>query len=63
MADSIAHGDMSGPCVAGAIVIIAALGGAIILAPIRHDLTPFNALVLELGPLLDAVARPAGPRK
>jgi len=46
-----------------AIVIIAALEGAIILARIRHDLTPFDALVLELGPLLDAVARPAGPRK
>lgn len=42
-----------------AIVIIAALEGAIILARIRRDLTPFDALVLELGPLLDAVARPA----
>jgi AcrR family transcriptional regulator len=40
-----------------AIVIIAALEGAIILARIRHDLTPFDALILELGPLLDAVAR------
>jgi AcrR family transcriptional regulator len=44
-----------------AIVIIAALEGAIILARIRRDLTPFDALVLELGPLLDAVARPATP--
>jgi AcrR family transcriptional regulator len=44
-----------------AIVIIAALEGAIILARIRRDLTPFDALVLELGPLLDAVARPAIP--
>ena len=44
-----------------AIVIIAALEGAIILARIRRDLTPFDALVLELGPLLDAVARPAAP--
>jgi hypothetical protein len=45
-----------------AIVIIAALEGAIILARIRGDLTPFDALVLELGPLLDAVAdtAPAG---
>ena len=44
-----------------AIVIIAALEGAIILARIRRDLSPFDALVLELGPLLDAVARPGGP--
>ena len=41
-----------------AVVIIAALEGAIILARIRRDLTPFDALVLELGPLLDAVTRP-----
>jgi AcrR family transcriptional regulator len=45
-----------------AIVVIAALEGAIILARIRRDLTPFDALVLELGPLLDAVAGPAAPR-
>lgn len=44
-----------------AIVVIAALEGAIVLARIRHDLTPFDAVVLELGPLLDAVARPAAP--
>jgi AcrR family transcriptional regulator len=44
-----------------AIVVIAALEGAIVLARIRRDLTPFDALVLELGPLLDAVARPAPP--
>jgi AcrR family transcriptional regulator len=37
-----------------AVVIIAALEGAIILARIRRDLTPLDALVLELGPLLDA---------
>lgn len=42
-----------------AVVIIAALEGAIILARVRRDLTPFDALVVELGPLLDAVARPA----
>jgi AcrR family transcriptional regulator len=42
-----------------AVVIIAALEGAIILARVRRDLSPFNALVRELGPLLDAVARPA----
>ena len=46
-----------------AIVIIAALEGAIILARIRRDLTPFDALVLELGPLLDAVALPVTPGK
>jgi hypothetical protein len=40
-------------------VVIAAHEGAIILARIGRDLTPFDALVLELGPLLDAVARPA----
>jgi AcrR family transcriptional regulator len=44
-----------------AIIIIAALEGAIILARIRRDLTPFDALILELGPLLDAVARPNTP--
>jgi AcrR family transcriptional regulator len=42
-----------------AVVVIAALEGAIILARIRRDLTPFDALELELGPLLDAVANPA----
>src|SRR5258708_17282876 len=41
-----------------AVVIIAALEGAIILARIRPALTPLHALVLELGPLLDAAARP-----
>ncbi len=41
-----------------AVVIIAALEGAIILARIRVDLTPFDALVRELGPLLDAIAVP-----
>ena len=44
-----------------AVVIITALEGAIVLARIRHDLTPFDALVLELGPLLNAVAGPATP--
>jgi AcrR family transcriptional regulator len=42
-----------------ALVIIAALEGAIILARVRRDVTPFDALVSELGPLLDAIARPA----
>ena len=44
-----------------AMVVIAALEGAIILARVRRDLSPFDALVLELGPLLDAVACPAAP--
>ena len=44
-----------------AVVIISALEGAIILARIRRDLTPFDALVSELGPLLDAVATPTLP--
>ena len=44
-----------------AVVVIAALEGAIILARIRRDLTPLDALIRELGPLLDAVARPAAP--
>lgn len=39
-----------------AVVTIAALEGAIILARIRRDLAPFDALVLELGPVLDAAA-------
>jgi AcrR family transcriptional regulator len=42
-----------------AVVIISALEGAIILARVRRDLTPFDALVRQLGPLLDAVADPA----
>ncbi|MGD0083352.1 MAG: hypothetical protein ABSD78_09170 [Acidimicrobiales bacterium] len=46
-----------------AIVVVAALEGAIILARIRRDLSPFEALVLELRPLLDAVARHAAPEK
>jgi AcrR family transcriptional regulator len=40
-----------------AVVIVAALEGAIILARVRRDLLPFDALVQELGPLLDAAAR------
>ena len=41
-----------------AVVMIAALEGAIVLARVRRDVTPFDALVSELGPLLDAVASP-----
>ena len=40
-----------------ALVIIATLEGAIILARVRRDVTPFDALVSELGPMLDGVAR------
>ena len=42
-----------------AVVVISALEGAIVLARIRRDLSPFDALVGELGPLLDSIARPA----
>ena len=42
-----------------AVVVISALEGAIVLARIRRDLSPFDALVGELGPLLDSTARPA----
>jgi AcrR family transcriptional regulator len=44
-----------------AIVMISALEGAIVLARIRRDLSPLDALVRELGPLLDAVTVPVGP--
>ena len=44
-----------------AVLLIAALEGAIILARIRRDLTPFDALIDELGPLLDGIARRAEP--
>jgi hypothetical protein len=46
-----------------AVVVIAAIEGAIILTRIRRDLSLLDALVLELGPLLDAVACPATPEK
>jgi AcrR family transcriptional regulator len=39
-----------------AVVTIAALEGAIIMARVRRDLTPFDALVRQLGPLLDMTA-------
>ncbi|MGO8860447.1 MAG: TetR/AcrR family transcriptional regulator [Acidimicrobiales bacterium] len=45
-----------------AIVMISALEGAIVLARIRRDPSPLDALVRELGPLLDAVAVPASAR-
>jgi AcrR family transcriptional regulator len=43
------------------VVIIAALEGAIILARVRRDVSPFDALVSELGPLLDAASLPDSP--
>ena len=39
-----------------AIVVISALEGAIILCRLRRDLVPLDALVAELGPLLDGAA-------
>jgi hypothetical protein len=41
-----------------AVVVISALEGAIVLARIRRDLSPFDTLVGELGPLLDSIAVP-----
>jgi AcrR family transcriptional regulator len=41
-----------------ATLVIAALEGAIVLARVRRDLTPFDALTRELGPLLDGVPGP-----
>jgi AcrR family transcriptional regulator len=37
-----------------ALVVISALEGAIVIARVRHDLAPLDAVVAELGPLLDA---------
>jgi AcrR family transcriptional regulator len=37
-----------------ALVVISALEGAIILSRIRSDLAPLDALVVELGPVIDA---------
>lgn len=46
-----------------ATVVISALEGAIVLCRIRRDLAPFDALVEEVGPLLDgAVAGRPGRR-
>jgi hypothetical protein len=43
-----------------AMLVIAALEGAIVLARVRRDLTPFDVLIRELGPVLDGAARAAG---
>jgi AcrR family transcriptional regulator len=42
------------------LVVLAALEGAIVLARIRRDLTPLDAMVEELGPVLDAAAGTRG---
>jgi AcrR family transcriptional regulator len=50
-----------------ALVVISALEGAILLARVRQDVAPLDAVVTELGPMLDAAAsrrrapRPATP--
>jgi AcrR family transcriptional regulator len=41
-----------------AMVVVSALEGAIVLARIRGDLAPLDALVDELGPTLDATVEP-----
>jgi AcrR family transcriptional regulator len=50
-----------------ATVVISALEGAIILCRVRCDLSPFDALLAELGPVLDAACRTpaasAGPSR
>ena len=45
-----------------ALVVISALEGAIVIARSLHDLGPLDALVNELGPMLDAAAAPRRPR-
>jgi hypothetical protein len=45
-----------------AMLVISALEGAIVMARVRGDLAPLDALVAELGPSLDATAATA-PRK
>jgi AcrR family transcriptional regulator len=42
-----------------AVVALSALEGAIMLARVRRSPEPLNAVVSELGPLLDAAAEPA----
>jgi AcrR family transcriptional regulator len=45
-----------------ALLVISALEGAIMLARVRQDLTPLDALVTELGPILDGAACPPQSR-
>jgi AcrR family transcriptional regulator len=42
-----------------AVLVMSALEGAIILARLRQDLAPLDAVVEELGPVLDKAAKPA----
>ncbi len=52
---------VSGPRAPGlATVVICALEGAIVLCRIRCDLAPFDDLVAELGPVLDAACETEG---
>jgi AcrR family transcriptional regulator len=44
-----------------ATLVIAALEGAIVLSRVRRDVTAFDVLIRELGPVLDGAARPAVP--
>ena len=46
-----------------AMLVISALEGAIVLARVRSDLAPLDALVTELGPALDASATPSRRRR
>jgi AcrR family transcriptional regulator len=39
-----------------ATLVVAALEGAIVLSRVRRDVTPFDVLVRELGPVLDGAA-------
>jgi len=45
-----------------ATVLISALEGAIVLSRVRRDVAPLDAVAAELGPWLDAMARPRGGR-
>jgi AcrR family transcriptional regulator len=46
----------AGRCRSLAMVVISALEGAIVMARVRRDDAPLDALVAELGPVLDAAA-------
>jgi AcrR family transcriptional regulator len=46
-----------------AVLVVAALEGAIVLARIRRSLAPLDDVAAELGPLLDASVRPAPSRR
>jgi AcrR family transcriptional regulator len=46
-----------------AMIVISALEGAIILSRVRRDVAPLDALVAELGPVLDASAADGRKRR